>query len=387
MAPDRVLAVDRVAVGLVAAGVDQLEVVDVAVGLVEVAVAVEVVAVPLVVGLEVGGDLRVAATLRLLVGDPRVRGVADERPHVAAHDAAAVVAAVARLVVLHLDPVADGALDGVAARGLLLVVGLERLDVATGAEVGLREVGLASSRAARPWSCPSTAGFGIWLCSGPVEALGVDRLARRGSPGAARRRTRRGSRTPCRWSRGTSSTYCVPPPWPRESRRERASAGAESAAVPTFATVLTPRCCALRRAREHLLHGLGAQCALLVAERVRQVVRALLDGRRAAGLRGRDGAGAGAHRRHRAADEGQAQEPDEWSSHMSSNDDRGADQAPQVFRDPEEVVLGPGEPRRASSGAPALRVTIVSRSRVSAAGTAPAARTPERTDGPTTHTE
>ena len=48
--PDGVLALDRVAVGLVAARVHDLEVVDVAVGLVEVAVVVEVVAVPLVVG-------------------------------------------------------------------------------------------------------------------------------------------------------------------------------------------------------------------------------------------------------------------------------------------------------------------------------------------------
>ena len=46
--PDRVLALLRVAVGLVATGVHDLEVVDVAVRLVEVAVAVVVVAVPLV---------------------------------------------------------------------------------------------------------------------------------------------------------------------------------------------------------------------------------------------------------------------------------------------------------------------------------------------------
>ena len=57
--PDGVLALERVAVGLVAAGVDDLEVVDVAVGLVEVAVGVVVVAVPLVVGREGRLDLRV----------------------------------------------------------------------------------------------------------------------------------------------------------------------------------------------------------------------------------------------------------------------------------------------------------------------------------------
>ena len=78
MRPDRVLALVRVAVGLVAAGVDDLEVVDVAVGLVEVAVVVVVVAVPQVERLEVGGDLRVGLAGRLLVGDPRVERVLDQ---------------------------------------------------------------------------------------------------------------------------------------------------------------------------------------------------------------------------------------------------------------------------------------------------------------------
>ena len=72
MAPDGVLALVRVAVGLVAAGVDDLEVVDVAVGLVEVAVAVVVVAVPLVEGRQVGLDLRLGAAGGQLVGDPLV---------------------------------------------------------------------------------------------------------------------------------------------------------------------------------------------------------------------------------------------------------------------------------------------------------------------------
>ena len=70
VAPDGVLAVDRVAVGLVAAGVDDLEAVDVAVGLVEVAVAVEVVAVPDVELRHGPLDLRVGLAGGLLVGDP-----------------------------------------------------------------------------------------------------------------------------------------------------------------------------------------------------------------------------------------------------------------------------------------------------------------------------
>ena len=58
MAPDRVGAL-RAAAGLLAvAGVDRLEVVDVAVGLVEVAVAVVVVPIPHVELREIGVDLR-----------------------------------------------------------------------------------------------------------------------------------------------------------------------------------------------------------------------------------------------------------------------------------------------------------------------------------------
>ena len=107
--------------------------VDVAVGLVEVAVGVVVVAVPRVVGREVRGDLRVGAAGGLLAGDPGVDRVLDQRPRVRADVARAreaVAAAVARLVVLDLDPVGDQAVDAVAARRLALVVGLERLAVA-----------------------------------------------------------------------------------------------------------------------------------------------------------------------------------------------------------------------------------------------------------------
>ena len=88
VAPDGVLALPRVAVGLVATGVHDLEVVDVAVGLVEVAVAVEVVAVPLVEGRQLGVDVGDAAALGDLVGVPDVGGVGDEGIGVAADVAA-----------------------------------------------------------------------------------------------------------------------------------------------------------------------------------------------------------------------------------------------------------------------------------------------------------
>jgi hypothetical protein len=77
--PDRVFALLGIAVGLVAAGVDDLEVVDVPVGLVEVAIVVEVVAVPLVIRREVRLDLLVAAALGVLIRDPRVEPSATSR--------------------------------------------------------------------------------------------------------------------------------------------------------------------------------------------------------------------------------------------------------------------------------------------------------------------
>ncbi len=152
--PDGVLALDRVTVGLVAAGVQDLEVVDVAVRLVEVAVVVGVVAVPLVERLELGDHRCLGPAGGELVGVPLVDTVADQVLAVVADDVRADVGigvvevagpAVAGLVVLHLDPVGDGAVDAVAAGGLPLVVLPDRLGLAscarsaTGAEVEVLE--------------------------------------------------------------------------------------------------------------------------------------------------------------------------------------------------------------------------------------------------------
>ncbi len=138
--PDGVLALPGVAVGLVAARVHDLEVVDVAVGLVEVAVAVEVVAVPLVEGRQLGVDLGDRPARGQLVGVPLVGGVLNQVPGVAADVAGtreAVGPAVAGLVVLHPHPVGDLAVHAVAAGRLLLVVRLERLDSGAVPEVRL----------------------------------------------------------------------------------------------------------------------------------------------------------------------------------------------------------------------------------------------------------
>ena len=122
VAPDGVGAVDRVARGLVATGVHDLEVVDEAVGLLVVAVGVDVVAVLHVEALEVGGDLgHRLARLQLLV-DPDRQRVAHQRLGAVADHVATEVAAVGGLVEGDLHPLGDVTLDGVAARGLGLVV-------------------------------------------------------------------------------------------------------------------------------------------------------------------------------------------------------------------------------------------------------------------------
>ena len=78
--PDGVVALGAAAGLLALTGVDRLEVVDVAVGLVEVAVAVVVVAVDLVELREVGLDLGVVLPGGLLGGVPGRRGVLDVGP-------------------------------------------------------------------------------------------------------------------------------------------------------------------------------------------------------------------------------------------------------------------------------------------------------------------
>ena len=122
VAPDRVGALVGVARGLVATGVDDLEVVDDAVGLLEVAVAVDVVAVLDVERLEVCRHLSHRLARLQLGVHPDGERIADEGLARGADDAAAVVAAVERLVERHLDPLGHVSVDGVAARRLRLVV-------------------------------------------------------------------------------------------------------------------------------------------------------------------------------------------------------------------------------------------------------------------------
>ncbi len=121
MAPDGVAALPRVTVRLVATCVDDLEVVDVAVRLGEVAVLVVVVAVLDVERLQVVLDLLHGLTVVEALLHPQREGVADQELRALAHDAAAVVAAVASLVERNLDPLGHVTVDGVGTRGLVLV--------------------------------------------------------------------------------------------------------------------------------------------------------------------------------------------------------------------------------------------------------------------------
>ena len=103
--------------------------VDEPVGLGEVAVTVDVVTVLDVEGLQVGSDLgHRLARLQLVVHPDRQR-VTHQRLGGVAHDPAAVVASVERLVVGDLHPLGDIAGDRVAAGRLALVVGAHPVEV------------------------------------------------------------------------------------------------------------------------------------------------------------------------------------------------------------------------------------------------------------------
>ena len=87
--------------------------------LVEVAVAVRVVAIPNVELRQVGVDLRLGLAGGDLRGVPRAGGVAHEQPRARADDATAIIRAVVGLVERHFHPVGHVAVHGVAARRLL----------------------------------------------------------------------------------------------------------------------------------------------------------------------------------------------------------------------------------------------------------------------------
>ena len=141
VAPDGVGALVWVTGRLVAAGVDDLHVVDVAVRLVEDAVTVEVVAVPDVELLQVGLDVRHRLARVELLLDPDRHGVAGQRLGGGADDAPAVVAAVERLVEGHLDPALDLSGHRVPVGGLGLEVLRHPIEIHV-LVVGLAVVGL-----------------------------------------------------------------------------------------------------------------------------------------------------------------------------------------------------------------------------------------------------
>lgn len=117
VAPDGVLALGAVAGLLPFAGVDRLEVVDVAVRLVEVAVTVVVVPVPDVVVGEVVADLGVAPALVLLVLVPGLGGVLDVVP---------VAVGLARAITLDGVVAVRASLSGTVTQSLTSPVVLKR---------------------------------------------------------------------------------------------------------------------------------------------------------------------------------------------------------------------------------------------------------------------
>ncbi len=92
VAPDGIGALSAAAGLFAFTGMDRLEVIDVAIGLVEVAVAVVVVAVPDIERRQVGVDLGQCLACGNLSVVPGIDGVIDEHPGLGADDAAAVVA-------------------------------------------------------------------------------------------------------------------------------------------------------------------------------------------------------------------------------------------------------------------------------------------------------
>ena len=171
MAPERVGAL-RAAAGLLAlTGVDRLEVVDVAVRLVEVAVAVGVVAVPDVELREVGLDLGRGLPGRQLRVVPGVDRVVDEAARSVRRRCRRSSSAVVGGVVGHGDPVGHLAVDGVAVRGLLRVEVAHR-DVTGGlGEEHVHVVGWLKSGAQIVVLSTHRSGAGIWLWTGPGTPL------------------------------------------------------------------------------------------------------------------------------------------------------------------------------------------------------------------------
>ena len=194
MAPDRVGALVRVARSLVATGVDDLEVVDEVVRLVEVPVAVEVVAIPDVELLQVRSDLRVRLALGDLALDPVRHRVADQEPGVVADDAAAEVTAVARLVERHLDPTVDRVArrhHRVAVRRLLLEV------LRHAVEVHVLVVGRVVVRLPQASSCRSSGSADRSRCA----------AARRTSVASRRSGTRTAAAAPG-WATASQNDEC-----------------------------------------------------------------------------------------------------------------------------------------------------------------------------------
>ncbi len=122
MTPYRVGSLCAAACFLTLAGVHDLEMIDIAIRLVEVAVGVVIVPIPHVERLELRAHLCQRLSRCELIRRPDGNGVTNEHPDRRTDVRAAGVRTVSRLVELHADPVDDGPIEPVPSRRLLLVV-------------------------------------------------------------------------------------------------------------------------------------------------------------------------------------------------------------------------------------------------------------------------
>ncbi len=117
MAPDGISALGTAAGFFTLAGMNSLEVIDIAVGLVEVPIAIIIVAIPDIKLGQVSIDLGRCFTGSDLGVVPGIQRVAYEHPGVGTDDIAAVIRAVSGFIVWNLHPIGYIAVDRITVGG------------------------------------------------------------------------------------------------------------------------------------------------------------------------------------------------------------------------------------------------------------------------------
>ncbi len=149
MAPDCILSLRAAARLFAYTGVHDLEVVDVAIRLIEVAIAIPVIAVPHVELAQVVVDFAAAHSACSCGVIPGVRAILHKIPDRGADNIAAEVRTIASFIERNLDPIGDVPVDRIAIGGLLDVIVAHRDGVRRSGKEQIFEVG-----AAKIW-CPN----------------------------------------------------------------------------------------------------------------------------------------------------------------------------------------------------------------------------------------